>query len=322
MTRPATPKKRVVVRELLEESARHLRLRLVSGALGLDRFIDRSRIQRPGLALTGFTRYLSYGRVQIVGGSESAYLKTLRSNARREILRRMLKEKLSCLIMTRGLSPFAELKEETERAKIPLLSTPLDSTPFIKGLSEFLDARLAPSLRIHAVMVDVFGVGVLIQGESGIGKSECALELIDRGHRLVADDVVDLKATSLGLVGESPSRTRDLMEIRGLGLLDIKTLYGVSAVRPLERVDLVVRLERWKERRSYDRLGIDAETVNLVGQKVPLLRLPVAPGRNVALLVEIAAKNHRLKLRGHNVANDLVRRLDGEWTKVDEERTK
>lgn len=312
MTSRRSRRAAVPVSDLLGPDAPTLRLEVLAGRKGLDRTIDRSRVQRPGLALAGFTRYLSYGRVQIVGGSESAYLRTLTRVARARVVRNLMSRELSCLIVTRGLTPDAELRREADRRRVPLLATSLDSTSFIRSLSDYLDDRLARRSGVHAVMVDVLGVGVLIEGDSGIGKSECALELIDRGHRLVSDDVVELKATTQGLVGSAPARTQDLMEIRGLGIIDIKTLYGVSAVRPQQRVDLVVRLEKWNPRRTYERLGLEAESTAILGRTLPLLRLPVAPGRNVALLVEIAAKNQRLKARGHDAAHELVNRLDAE----------
>ncbi len=309
--RRATPP-RVPVSVLLSEEAAPLGLRLLAGQAGLQNSIDRSRVQRPGLALTGFTRYLSPGRVQIVGGSESSFLQTLTIKDRAAVLRRLMARKLCCVVVTRGLRIFPELKAEAEARGIPLLATALDSTPFIKGLTDFLDERLARTSRLHGVLIDVLGVGVLIRGESGIGKSECGLELVDRGHRLVSDDAVDIKATSRGLLGASPPPTRDHMEIRGLGILNIQDLYGVSAVSPEQGIDLVVRLEKWNPRRAYERLGLDRETEVILDVAVPLLRLPVAPGRNVALLVELAAKNLLLRARGHDATVTLLSRVEAQ----------
>lgn len=301
---------RIQVAALLSEEAAGMGLRLLAGKSGLRKHIDRSRVQRPGLALTGFTRYLSPGRVQIIGGSESSYLRTLSVRERAAVLRRLMARELCCLVVTRGLEVPPELKREAETRGIPLLATPLDSTPFIKRLTEFLEDSLARTVRLHGVLLDVLGVGVLIRGDSGIGKSECGLELVDRGHRLVSDDAVDIKATSQGLLGSSPEPTRDHMEIRGLGILNIQDLYGVSAVSPDQTIDLVVRLEKWNPRKSYDRLGLSRETESILDVEVPLLRLPVAPGRNVALLVELAAKNLLLRARGHDATATLLSRVE------------
>jgi len=301
---------RVPVEALLSEAAAPMGLRLVGGKAGLRNPIDRSRVQRPGLALTGFTRYLSPGRVQILGGSESSYLKTLSVKQRAAVLRRLMARELCCVVVTRGLEVPPELRREADARGIPVLATALDSTPFIKRLTEFLEDRLARTGRQHGVLIDVLGVGVFIRGDSGIGKSECGLELVDRGHRLVSDDAVDLKATTQGLLGASPQPTRDHMEIRGLGILNIQDLYGVSAVSPEQTIDLVVRLEKWNPRKAYDRLGLHRETESILDVEIPLLRLPVAPGRNVALLVELAAKNLLLRARGHDATVTLLSRVE------------
>lgn len=291
-------------------------LRLLAGRAGLNRVIERSRVQRPGLALTGFTRYLNSGRVQILGGSESSYLRTLAVKKRAAVLHRLMSRKLCCVVMTRGLESPPELKKEAEAQGIPLLATALDSTSFIKRLTEFLEDRLARTARLHGVLIDVLGVGVFIRGESGIGKSECGLELVDRGHRLVSDDAVDIKTHTLGLLGASPQQTRDHMEIRGLGILNIQDLYGVSAVSPEQTIDLVVRLEKWNPRKAYDRLGLNRETETILDVEIPLLRLPVAPGRNVALLVELAAKNLLLRDRGHDATATLLSRVEAQARSV------
>jgi HPr kinase/phosphorylase len=307
--KPSPP--RVAVEALLSEEAAAMGLRLVGGKAGLRNAIDRSRVQRPGLALAGFTRYLNPGRVQILGGSEASFLSTLTLKKRAAVVRRLMSRKLCCVVVTRGLEVPPELEDESHARSIPVLATALDSTVFIKRLTEFLEDRLARTVRLHGVLLDVLGVGVFIRGESGIGKSECGLELVDRGHRLISDDAVDIKATSLGLLGASPPPTRDHMEIRGLGILNIQDLYGVSAVSPEQTIDLVVRLEKWNPRKAYDRLGLHRETEAILDIEVPLLRLPVAPGRNVALLVELAAKNLLLRARGHDATVTLLRRVEG-----------
>jgi HPr kinase/phosphorylase len=304
------PSPRVAVRELLGREAVALGLRLLAGRAGLDREILMPRVQRPGLALSGYTDYISYGRVQIVGGSEIGYLRTLTARARARVLARLARCRISCFVVTRGLPAPAELLREGERRGIPVLATASASTPLIKALSAFLEERLALCVQLHAVLVDVFGLGVLIKGESGIGKSECALDLVDRGHRLVADDVVELRRVADTLQGSSPALTRYHMELRGVGVIDLKDLYGVSSVRLSKRVELVVDMERFEPGQDHDRLGLRRERDLILGLEVPMIRLPVAPGRSTALLVEVAARNQLLRQRGYDAARRLARRVD------------
>jgi HPr kinase/phosphorylase len=298
------------VRDLLAAVGAELSLRLVAGRRGLDRVVLIPRVQRPGLALTGFTEYIRYGRVQILGGTEVTYLRTLPPSRRRAVLRRLARCEVTCFVVTKGLVPPPELLAETEQRGVPVLVTRLESTRFIKQLSAFLDDRLALRMQLHSVLLDVFGLGVLIIGESGIGKSECGLDLIDRGHRLVADDVVEIKRLAETLVGSSPDLTRYHMELRGLGVINIKDLYGVSSIRLTKRVELVVSLERWEEGREYDRLGLGDERYPILGVEAPLVRMPVAPGRNLALLVEVAARNQLLKARGYDAARLFADQVD------------
>ncbi len=300
----------VTVRELLSPEGSALNLTLTAGAHGLDHEIQLSRVQRPGLALTGYIDYVSYGRVQIVGSSEIGYLRKLSGKRRTAILDKLCRCRISCFVVTKGLVPPAELLSAAEARSIPVLITPAESTPFIKLLSAFLDERLATRLHLHSVLMDVFGLGVLIMGESGIGKSECALDLIDRGHRLVADDVVEIKRMADALIGSSPDLTRYHMELRGLGVINIKDLYGVSSIRVSKRVELVINLERWEAGKEYDRLGLHDEKFPILGVEVPLLRMPVAPGRNIAILVEVAARNQLLKERGYDAARRFAERVD------------
>jgi HPr kinase/phosphorylase len=300
----------VAVAELLDEAAQPLKLDLAAGRAGLDHRVHLPRVQRPGLALTGYTDYIRYGRVQIVGSSEVGYLHKLPSRRRSAILAKLCHCRITCFVVTKGLVPPTELLSAAEERGIPVLTTPLESTTFIKLLSAFLEERLATRLHLHSVLLDVFGLGVLILGESGIGKSECALDLIDRGHRLVADDVVEIKRMGDVLVGVSPDLTRFHMELRGLGVLNIKDLYGVSSMRLSKRVELVIQLERWEAGKEYDRLGLRDETFLILGIEVPLVRMPVAPGRNIALLVEVAARNQLLREGGYDAAKRFVERVD------------
>jgi HPr kinase/phosphorylase len=300
----------VAVAEMLEDGASALQLELLAGQVGLDHRVHMARVQRPGLALTGYTDYIRYGRVQIVGSSEIGYLKKLSPRRRTTILSRLCRCRITCFVVTKALTPPKELVSASQAAGIPLLATPLESTTFIKFLSGFLEDRLATRLHLHGVLLDVFGVGVLILGDSGIGKSECALDLIDRGHRLVADDVVEIKKMGEVLVGASPDLTRYHMELRGLGVLNIRDLYGVSSISLSKRLGLVILLERWEEGQEYDRLGLRDELFLILGLEVPLLRMPVAPGRNIALLAEVAARNQLLREGGYDAARRFVERVD------------
>jgi HPr kinase/phosphorylase len=310
LARPRGEGPGVAVAELLDAEAQALKLDLAAGRAGLDHRVHLSRVQRPGLALTGYTDYIRYGRVQIVGSSEVGYLRKLPPRRRSAILAKVCHCRITCFVVTKGLVPPTELLAAAEARSIPVLTTPLESTTFIKLLSAFLEERLATRLHLHSVLLDVFGLGVLILGESGIGKSECALELIDRGHRLVADDVVEIKRMGDILVGVSPDLTRFHMELRGLGVLNIKDLYGVSSMRLSKRVELVIQLERWEAGKEYDRLGLRDETFLILGVEVPLVRMPVAPGRNIALLVEVAARNQLLREGGYDAARRFVERVD------------
>jgi HPr kinase/phosphorylase len=300
----------VAVRDLLGREGEELQLRLAAGRAGLEREILMSRIQRPGLAVTGYTDYIRYGRVQIMGGAEIGYLRQLAPRRRAAALERLARCRISCFVVTKGLAPPAELLAAAERGGIPVLLTPTESTPFIKRLSAYLDERLAMQLHLHSVLMDIFGLGVLIVGESGIGKSECALDLVDRGHRLIADDVVEIKRLGDALTGSSPELTRYHMELRGLGVINIKDLYGVSSIRMSKRLELVVSLERWEADREYDRLGLQEEKFLILGIGLPLVRMPVAPGRNLAILVEVAARNQLLKGRGYDAARRFAERVD------------
>jgi len=300
----------VAVAELLDAAAQALKLDLAAGRAGLGHRVHLPRVQRPGLALTGYTDYIRYGRVQIVGSSEVGYLRKLPPRRRSAILAKLCRCRITCFVVTKGLVPPTELLHAAEARGIPVLTTPLESTAFIKLLSAFLEERLATRLHLHSVLLDVFGLGVLILGESGIGKSECALDLIDRGHRLVADDVVEIKRMGDVLVGVSPDLTRFHMELRGLGVLNIKDLYGVSSMRLSKRVELVMQLERWEAGKEYDRLGLRDETFFILGVEVPLVRIAVAPGRNIALLMEVAARNQLLREGGYDAAKRFVERVD------------
>src|SRR5712671_3630373 len=288
-----------------------LPLELLAGANGLDRVITSPHIQKTGLALAGFHEYLKPGRVLIFGESEIRYLESLETSARSASMRLALTLDFPCVIMTGGFTPPAELVAEAERAQVPLIKTPVPTPTAIAKLTSILEDSLAERTMIHAVLMDVLGLGVLIVGESGIGKSECALDLIVRGHRLVADDTVELRRRQETiLIGTCPELTRHHMELRGLGVINVKELFGVASTRSSKRVELVVRLERWVPTREYERLGLDDEFFQILGLQLPFIRMPVAPGRNIAILIEVAARNQLLRARGHHAARALAERLE------------
>jgi HPr kinase/phosphorylase len=308
-----TPPPGVSVRELLASrpEAFGLPLELLAGADGVGRTITSPHVQKTGLALAGFHEYLKPGRVLIFGESEIRYLESLDSAGRTASLRLALTLDFPCVLITGGFTPPGELLVEAERARLPVLKTPIVTPTAIAKLSSMLEDSLAERTTIHAVLMDVLGLGVLIAGESGIGKSECALDLIHRGHRLVADDTVDVRRRQETiLIGTCPDLTRHHMELRGLGLINVKDLFGIASTRSSKRVELVVQLERWVPTREYERLGLDDEFYEILGLRVPLIRMPVAPGRNIAILIEVAARNQLLRARGHHAARALADRLD------------
>jgi HPr kinase/phosphorylase len=288
-----------------------LPLELLAGAGGLDRLITSPHIQKTGLALAGFHEYLRPGRVLIFGESEIRYLESLETAGRITSLRLALTLDFPCVLITGGFTPPAELLAEAERARLPLLKTGVATPTAIAKLSSMLDESLAERTMMHAVLMDILGLGVLIAGESGIGKSECALDLIHRGHRLVADDTVEVRRQQETiLIGTCPELTRHHMELRGLGVINVKELFGIASTRSSKRVELVVQLERWVPTREYERLGLDDEFHEILGLRVPQIRMPVAPGRNIAILVEVAARNQLLRARGHHAARALAERLE------------
>lgn len=287
-----------------------LRLNFIAGAGGAEsRVLRTPRIQKLGLALAGFPHYVHEGRVQIVGQSELLFLGQLSPAERRAAVARLELEKISCVLVTKGLAPPAELVEAAESASLPLIQTPLVSSVAITAVTEYLEAALAPRELRHGVLLDLYGLGVLIEGKSGVGKSECALDLILRGHQLVADDLVEVRRTRPGqLTGSTPDLLREHMEIRGLGIVNVRELFGASAISGPTQIDLDILLQRWEEATEVERLGLDARTVDILGVAVPHFILPVSPGRNLATLVETAVRVHLMRLRGYNAAQRFVAR--------------
>jgi HPr kinase/phosphorylase len=296
---------------LLEDRDYDLQLTLLAGEKGLGRTLNSPRIQKPGLALTGFTEHLHPHRVQVFGNTEISYLRTLSEEKQREVLTRLFKEDLACVVLTKGLEPPRVLLEACEEYGLALMKTPLLSSVFIQQVQGFLEEALTETSSIHGVLMDVFGVGILLLGKSGIGKSEIALDLVMRGHRLVADDIVDVARRKPGAVyGAGNPVIKHHMEIRGLGIINIKDLFGVSAVREQKKIELVIELQEWDPQQEYDRLGVEDRFLDIIGVNVPLSVVPVRPGRNMATIIEVAARNHLLKLQGHHSAREFAERLN------------
>ena len=277
--------------------------------------IEERRIQvadatRPGLQLAGYYDHFGPDRIQIMGNMEHAYLDQLTPEARYNSLKVLFEKKIPALIITRNHKVHKELLEAAKEHPTPVLRTSLATSDVYSALISFLNAELAPRVSMHGVLVEVNGEGILILGDSGVGKSETALEIVKRGHRLVADDQVEIrKVSETQLIGSAPEVIRHLIEIRGIGILDVKELYGVSSVKPQESIDFVINFELWDEKKSYDRLGLTDETTEILGVKVPSVTIPVGPGRNLAIIVEAAAINHRVNKMGFNAAQNLVSRV-------------
>jgi len=272
--------------------------------------IDEIDVNRPGLQLMGFYEYFNPERIQIIGKMEFAYLSTIDEKTRRERLQRLFSQRIPALIITRELPYFPEMLELATEFEVPLLRSKESTTNFIAGLIAFLNLTLAPRITRHGVLIEIYGEGVFITGESGVGKSETAIELVKRGHRLVADDAVEIrKVSNISLVGSSPDNIRHFLELRGIGIINARRLFGIGAVKMTEKIDLVVELEQWNSEKIYDRMGVDTEFVNILGVKIPSLTIPVKPGRNLAVILEVAAMNNRQKKMGYNAARELLNRL-------------
>jgi HPr kinase/phosphorylase len=299
----------ISVYEFFEHAREAIQLRLCAGEQGLNRTLSSSRIQKPGLALVGFTTFVNSGRVQILGQTELAFLDTLSDEARGAALRALVACNVACIIVTKGQSLPPELIEACQEGGTPLFSSPVRSSEVIRKTIAYLDDLLSPRCSMHGVLVDVDGIGVLIIGASGIGKSECALDLVSRGHRLVADDVVEIRRRGEDLVGQASELIRNLIEVRGLGILNVAELFGVAATRDHKRIELMIELEFWTEGTAYDRTGLETTYKDILGVPVRSLLVPVQPGRNVAGIVEVAARNHLLVLRGHHAARELNERI-------------
>ena len=273
-------------------------------------------INRPALQLTGYLEHFENERVQIIGYVEYTYLLHLSRENKMEAFERFVASKIPCVIFSTKTEPDEDMINLAIKYDVPIFVTDQTTSTFMAEIIRWLNVELAPCISIHGVLVDVYGEGVLIMGESGIGKSEAALELIKRGHRLVSDDVVEIRRVSdATLVGSAPDITRHFIELRGIGIIDVKTLFGVESVKDTQSIDLVIKLEEWDKDREYDRLGLEEEYTEFLGNRVVCHSLPIRPGRNLAVIVESAAVNHRQKKMGYNAAQELYRRVQENMTK-------
>lgn len=299
------------VDSLIEAAEAGLALHLVAGGAGLWRRVSGPRIQKPGLALTGYTAYVHPERLQVLGLTEISFLRSLDSEKRVLGLNTLCSLEPSCIVVTRGLEVPQELIVGADAHQVPLFSTPLMSSVFINRVAKFLEDRLAPTTNVHGVLIDVLGVGILLLGKSGIGKSEAALDLVLRGHRLVADDIVEIRKRPPDMIyGSGSDIIKHHMEIRGLGIINIKDLFGISAVRDAKKIELVIELVDWNEEEEYDRLGIEELGHAILDVTVPMLRVPIRPGRNISSIIEVAARNLLLKFQGKHSAREFQDRLN------------
>lgn len=288
----------------------HFNLELISGEEGIHRPITTSDISRPGLEMTGFFDYYPADRIQLLGMTEITFSNRLSPEERKSRMDNLCSDITPGIVISRNLEVPDELIEASEEKSIPVMRTPMKTTRFSSRLTNYLEFKLAPATAIHGVLVDVYGVGVLITGKSGVGKSETALELVKRGHRLVADDCVEIVQEEEGsLIGHAPELIEHLLEIRGLGIINVMTLFGAGSVRSHKKITMIANLELWDEHKQYDRLGLDEEKVKILDTEITKMTVPVRPGRNLAIIIEVAAMNYRLKNMGVNAARQFTAKL-------------
>ena len=297
----------VPIKDIVEE----LRLEIVYTPNDIQNLlISDNDCNRPGLQLMGFYEYFNAERIQICGNMEFAYMASLDEKTRYDRIEALFATKIPMFIVARGHEVYPEMLELAKKYEIPIARTAESTTAFIAALIGFLNVRLAPRITRHGVLIEVYGEGILIVGESGVGKSETAIELVKRGHRLVADDAVEIrKVSNFSLVGSSPDNIRHFLELRGIGIINTRRLFGMGAIKVTEKIDLVVELEPWDSEKIYDRMGVDNEYTTIMGVKVPSLTIPIKPGRNLAVILEVAAMNNRQKKMGYNAAQELLDNL-------------
>jgi HPr kinase/phosphorylase len=306
-----TRKKGITVGFLFEATRERFKLKMLNGEGGFENSIKDKNLHRPGLALAGYVELFTYDRVQIIGNTEIRYLNSLSPKGRKAAFAALLEFKMPCIILTNGNMLDNELLEAASAKRIPVFGTPFETTKIAYFLADFLDDQFALQIVLHGSFVDVYGVGVLLAGRSGIGKSEIALDLLERGHRLVADDVVMVTRKGEGiLMGAGTDLVKHFMEIRGLGLIDVRSMFGIRAIRFQKRVELVVELEEWKPTQDYTRTGLDGENISILDVEIPLVKLPIFPGKNVTVITEVIALNYLLKHYGYDAAKEFSKKLE------------
>lgn len=307
-----TRKKSITVGFLYEATHVRFKLNLLNGETGFENHIRDRNLHRPGLALAGYVELFTFDRVQVMGNTEIRYLNSLEPPQRDAAFLSLLEFKMPCIILTNGNLIADNLIEAAAAKHIPVFGTPFETTKIAYFLADFLDDQFSPQVVVHGSLVDVYGVGVLLVGRSGIGKSEIALDLIERGHRLVADDVVMVTRKGEGiLMGAGTDLVKHFMEIRGLGLIDVRSMFGIRAIRYQKRVEIVIELEDWKGDRDYTRTGLDDEMVSVLDVEIPLVKLPIFPGKNVTVISEVISLNYLLKHYGYDAAREFSKRLEG-----------
>jgi HPr kinase/phosphorylase len=305
-----------MLKPTVEEMVQALGLKVLADNSGLKQRLTSSDVHRPALEVAGFMDHYPAYRIQVIGQTEHEFFDTLAEKTQVDRAEDLISDQTPAILFSRDLVPQVAIATQAARAGVPILGSHLPTTRLISRLGRWLDNALAPRTTIHGVFVELYGVGVLITGDSGIGKSETALALINRGHRLVADDAVEIRRPSADvLVGRAPTVTANLMELRGVGIIDVSDLFGAAAIRPDKRVELSVHFQRWQEGAAYDRLGFEDHFINILEVKVPRLIIPVAPGRDLAMIIETAAMNYRAKAMGYNSREKLMTRLDAAMKK-------
>lgn len=313
-----TKKSFIDIRFFFENVKSRFHLTLLSDEAGFDRKISDQNLHRPGLALAGYLEVFSFQRVQIFGNTEMRYLLTLDPAARRTTLEKLFVYEIPCIIITNGIPLLEEMRDLSQKYHVPIFGTPLSTTKLVYFVSDFLDDQFSPRVTIHGSFVDVYGVGLLFVGKSGIGKSEVALDLVERGHRLVADDLVILTKKGEGiLMGSGTNVVKHFMEIRGLGLINIEKMFGIRAIRYQKRLEVIVELEKWDSEGDYDRTGLETTSLSLLDVDIPHLKLPIIPGKNITVISEVISLNYLLKHYGYDAAKVLQEKLNA---KIDSKR--
>lgn len=305
-------KKSISVGGFYEACKTRFKLRLLNGEVGFENQIRDKNLHRPGLALAGYVELFTFDRVQVIGNTETKFLNSLSADKRRQAFTKLLEFKIPCIILTDNNRLPDDLLHAAAQKQIPVFGSSFETTKIAYFLADFLDDQFSPQVVVHGSLVDVYGIGVLLVGRSGIGKSEIALDLVERGHRLVADDVVTVTRKGEGiLIGAGTDLVKHFMEIRGLGLIDVRSMFGIRAIRFQKRVEIIIELEEWKATQDYTRTGLDDQTIQVLDVDVPLVKLPIFPGKNVTVITEVIALNYLLKHYGYDAAKEFAKRLEG-----------